>query len=366
MVTNFAKAMGYEMPTDEGGGSFSDASSIASYAKASVHRLPEGRGHRRLRGRQLPAQRQRQPGGGAVLYQRFLDNCPEGTSRSCASGCGAWRCAGWSLNPMSSRRPGPGGRPGHRRGIPRLPGKRTGGPHRRERRLLQHGQLPAHWHPHRRGPGAHLGQHLRPGQVRLRHGLRGQFLHPELLHQHHRHPLQGGRLHLGSRTSGGPTASPAPPRTGPGSSLPGTGQEPGLHRPYAVAFDQDGTILQVGENQDMAIPEDGYVLAQRGQRPFETDFFPSCQKGLTIWIGPELPGRRPGGHPALHRRRPQDREDGAVYGNALHLRGGGLLRLRQRRGGAGSRRDQGGRQPGAGGGQHHPLHPVSDSGGPGL
>ena len=77
MVTNFAKAMGYEMPTDEGGGSFSDTSSIASYAKAKRH--PPARRAGVIDGYEDGSFRPNASASraeAAVLYQRFLDNLP--------------------------------------------------------------------------------------------------------------------------------------------------------------------------------------------------------------------------------------------------------------------------------------------------
>ena len=78
MVTNFAKAMGYEMPTDEGGGSFSDASSIASYAKASVTACQKAGVIDGYEDGSFRPNASASRAEAAVLYQRFLDNCPEG------------------------------------------------------------------------------------------------------------------------------------------------------------------------------------------------------------------------------------------------------------------------------------------------
>lgn len=47
----------------------------------------------------------------------------------------------------------------------------------------------------------------------------------------------------------------------------------------AVTIAEDGTILAIDHNKDVAIPETGYVLAQRSRRQFEGDFFDSCRVG---------------------------------------------------------------------------------------
>ena len=70
--------MGYEMPTDEGGGSFSDASSIASYAKASVTACQKAGVIDGYEDGSFRPNASASRAEAAVLYQRFLDNCPEG------------------------------------------------------------------------------------------------------------------------------------------------------------------------------------------------------------------------------------------------------------------------------------------------
>ncbi len=52
----------------------------------------------------------------------------------------------------------------------------------------------------------------------------------------------------------------------------------------AVVIDETGVITAVVHDQDVAIPEKGYVLAQRARRWQEGDFFDSCQVGEVIDI----------------------------------------------------------------------------------
>lgn len=52
----------------------------------------------------------------------------------------------------------------------------------------------------------------------------------------------------------------------------------------AVTLAEDGTILAIAHNTDVAIPETGYVLAQRARREYEGDFFDSCKVGDVLDI----------------------------------------------------------------------------------
>lgn len=317
MVTNFAKAMGYEMPTDEGGGSFSDASSIASYAKASVTACQKAGVIDGYEDGSFRPNASASRAEAAVLYQRFLDNCPEGDFQILRKRVRNVAVRGVEFEPYELTA-------GLALGGDRVTGgespgslvKRTGA------RIAVNA---AFFNMDSYLP---IGTLIDEGRVLTSDNTYAPAKSAFVMDSVGNFSIQNFSTNttatLYKADGSTSVAEQVVVNRQPSSPSDGArilftrdwGKSLGFTARYAVAFDQDGTILQVGENQDMAIPEDGYVLAQRGQRPFETDFFPSCQKGLTIWIDQSYQGAAREDIQLSIGAGPRIVKDGAVYGNA--------------------------------------------------
>ena len=92
----------------------------------------------------------------------------------------------------------------------------------------------------------------------------------------------------------------------------------------AVTVSAQGVILSVDHDTDVAIPEDGFVLAQRARREYEGDFFDSCQVGDTIEIQRVYQGLGELQPVLSIGAGPRIAKDGAVYGNAATYRSEGF------------------------------------------
>ena len=92
----------------------------------------------------------------------------------------------------------------------------------------------------------------------------------------------------------------------------------------AIVVDNTGTITQVAHYQDVAIPQGGYVLAQRSRRQYEGDFFDSCQVGLTVDMAREYRGADRDDLVLSIGAGPRIVKDGAVYGDASTYRAEGF------------------------------------------
>lgn len=92
----------------------------------------------------------------------------------------------------------------------------------------------------------------------------------------------------------------------------------------AIVVDSTGTITQVAHYQDVAIPQGGYVLAQRSRRQYEGDFFDSCQVGLTVDMAREYRGADRDDLVLSIGAGPRIVKDGAVYGDASTYRAEGF------------------------------------------
>lgn len=87
----------------------------------------------------------------------------------------------------------------------------------------------------------------------------------------------------------------------------------------AVVVDGTGTITGVYTDQEnVDIPQDGFVLCQKAPRVYESDFFPSCQVGMKIMVSTQfqtITGENLSYTPTISiGAGPRIVKDGAVYG----------------------------------------------------
>lgn len=92
----------------------------------------------------------------------------------------------------------------------------------------------------------------------------------------------------------------------------------------AVTIDQNGYVTAVAHNADVAIPEKGYVLAQRCRRPDEGNFFDSCKVGDYVAIDRYYDGAYTQELEVSVGAGPRLVKDGQVYGNADTYRAEGF------------------------------------------
>lgn len=92
----------------------------------------------------------------------------------------------------------------------------------------------------------------------------------------------------------------------------------------AVTLDEEGNILSVEHNKDVSIPEHGYVLAQKSRREYEGDFFDSCQVGGKINIQRTYEGADSQDLVLSIGAGPRIVKDGAAYGNQETYRAEGF------------------------------------------
>ena len=91
----------------------------------------------------------------------------------------------------------------------------------------------------------------------------------------------------------------------------------------AVVLDENGQILSIHHNEDIAIPQTGYVLAQRSRRTYEGDFFDSCAVGAVLDIEARVEGADLENIGISIGTGPRLVKNGAVYGDLSTYRAEG-------------------------------------------
>lgn len=92
----------------------------------------------------------------------------------------------------------------------------------------------------------------------------------------------------------------------------------------AVTIAEDGTVLAVDHDTDVAIPQTGYVLAQRARRQYEGDFFDSCKVGDVLDIEKIYDGAESQDIQLSIGAGPRLVKDSAVYGDSSTYRAEGF------------------------------------------
>lgn len=325
MVVNFANAMGYDMPDRVGSSNFRDSGQIAAYAKNSVAACQRSGvidgyedGTYRPNGTATRAE-------AATLYSRFLENCPAGEFKILRKRVNSVPVRAVEFDPFYLTA-------GLALGSDRVTGaesptslvQRTGAKVAVNAAFFNmNSYLP-------------IGTLISEGRVLTSDNTYapeksafvmdsvGNFsiknfstYHTATLHKGDGATSVVDSVVVNRKPSGSNDAARILFTRDWGSSL-------GFSARDAVVLDENGVITQVVQNQDVAIPAQGYVLAQRSRREYEGDFFDSCRVGLTVDITREYRGSDRDDLVLSIGAGPRIVKDGAVYGNASTYRAEGF------------------------------------------